>query len=90
MNVAACLLEVGAPDAVAVIDHGGAATTYRALRDEVQRVAAHLQAQGFEAGARAVLVAENNLFFIAAYLGTLRAGGVVVPVAPHITPEELS
>ncbi|CAN5887842.1 class I adenylate-forming enzyme family protein [soil metagenome] len=90
MNVAACILEVGAPDAVAVIDHGGAATTYRALRDEVHRVAAHLQAQGFEAGARAVLVAENNLLFIAAYLGTLRAGGVVVPVAPHITPEELS
>ena len=44
MNVSDLLLAAGQPDAVALIDHGGVATTYRALRDEVQRTAAHLQA----------------------------------------------
>lgn len=90
MNVSDLLLAAGQPEAVALIDHGGVATTYRALRDEVQRTAAHLQACGLEPGARVLLVAENSLFFVAAYLGTLRAGYVVVPVAPHATAEELS
>lgn len=84
------MLARGEPDAVAVIDHAGTPTTYRALRDEVRRVARHLQASGLAGGDRVVLVAENTLFFVAAYLGTLRAGSVVVPVAPHITPEELA
>ena len=90
MNVSELMLARGEPDTVALIDHGGAATTYRELRREVERVAAHLQALGVEPGARVLLVAENTLFFVAAYLGTMRAGNVVVPVAPHVTPQELS
>lgn len=90
MNVCELMLASGEPEAVALIDHAGTAMTYRALRAEVDKVAAHLQGLGLEAGARVLLVAENNLFLVAAYLGALRAGNVIVPVAPHITPEELS
>ncbi len=90
MNVGTALLARGAPEAVAVIDHAGVAITYGALRAEVDRVAAHLEARGVEVGARVLLVAENSIFFVAAYLGTLRAGCVVVPVSPFVTPEELA
>lgn len=90
MNVCALLLERGEPDAVAVIDHAGVPVSYRALREEVAAVAARLQGLGLEPGARVLLVAENSLFYVAAYLGTMRAGYVAVPVAPHLGAEELA
>jgi long-chain acyl-CoA synthetase len=90
VNVCELMLAVGESDAVAIVEHTGTQATYRKLREEVERVALHLQSSGVEAGARVLLVAENSLFFVAAYLGTLRAGAVIVPVAPHATPEELS
>lgn len=90
MNVAALLLEQGAPHAVAVIDHAGTSITYDALRAETAKVASRLQRLALEQGARVLIVADNGLFFVTAYLGVLRAGLVAVPAAPHLTAAELA
>ena len=62
------------PEACAVDD-----VTYAALRMASRRVAARLRERGFAPGDRIVLYAENSLAFVYAYLGSLRAGVVVVP-----------
>lgn len=90
MNVADLLLSRGAPDAVALVDNAGTATTYAALRDQVERVAAHLEKGGAAPGDRALLVSENTPFFVVSYLAALRTGLVVVPVDPVIAPDDLA
>ena len=36
-----------------------------------------------------ILISDNNLFFITAYLGIMKSGNVCVPLNPAITPESL-
>jgi malonyl-CoA/methylmalonyl-CoA synthetase len=53
--------------------------TYADLRAASLRVAAQFRKRGLRPGARLVLYAENRLGFVLAYLGGMRAGGIVVP-----------
>jgi malonyl-CoA/methylmalonyl-CoA synthetase len=54
--------------------------SYGALREGSLRVAAGFRAAGIRPGDRVVIYAENRPGFVAAYLGGLRAGAIVVPV----------
>ena len=83
MNIAETLLSTGEDLAAAVISKTGA-LTYRELRDEVRRVAVALSRTGCAKGDRVGLVAENGPFFIAAYLGIIRAGLTAVPLQPDL------
>jgi len=55
-------------------------TTYQALVGEAGRFAGWLRDAGLAHGDRAAILADNDAHWIAAYLGTLAAGGVAVPL----------
>jgi long-chain acyl-CoA synthetase len=55
-------------------------TTYGALREASDRIRAGLTARGFQPGDHAALLAASSPEWVMAYLGILKAGGVVVPV----------
>ena len=89
MNVAARILANGA-DAATAIMTPDAAITFRELRLEVTRMARGLLALGHEKGERIGIFSENSPFFIAAYLGIIRAGLVAVPLQTELSPEALA
>jgi long-chain acyl-CoA synthetase len=78
-NIAEAILAGGRPEAPAVW-FGREVVTYDALRTQVGRVGAVLRRQGLARGDRVGLLAENSPWFIAAYLGAIRAGMCVVPL----------
>ena len=53
------------------------------------RAGGWLQARGIGPEERVVLCGNNSLNFVVAYLGVLRAGGVVVPAGAGLTESEL-
>ena len=64
--------------------------SYGDLAIAAMRVAIALQSSpGFMPGARVVVVLPNGFEYIAAFYGTLLAGGVVVPVPPKIERQAL-
>jgi long-chain acyl-CoA synthetase len=67
----------------------GRTVTGRGLEDLVQRVAQGLSDAGMVAGYRVMVATGNRIEFVAAYLGALRAGMVVVPVNPRSATGEL-
>ncbi len=88
MNVAEYLFETAAPDAIALITIDGQ-HSFADIAQARDCIAAYLLRRGARSGDRAVLLAENSFFWVAAYLGVLRAGLVCVPLAPKIPPEQL-
>ena len=87
-NAAAFLLAGKTPDAIALRTLTGD-RTYGELTRAVAQVAAHL-VETEPRGSRVLLIAENSLFWAAAYLGVLRAGMVCVPLPPTIAAADLS
>ena len=63
--------------------------TYRELRDESLRVAAGLAARGFETGQHVTIMLPTSRDFFLAFLGTLYAGGVPVPIYPPARRSQL-
>jgi acyl-CoA synthetase (AMP-forming)/AMP-acid ligase II len=63
--------------------------TYGELSGCVERVARLLIACGCSKGDRAALVAENSFFWVASYLGILRAGLVAVPLPASMAARDL-
>src|ERR687893_621947 len=63
--------------------------TYGRLRQRAENFAAALSAWGLQTGDRVALFLENCPDFLAAYLGTHLAGGVVVPVSTQYRKVEL-
>jgi long-chain acyl-CoA synthetase len=81
---------VDAPDQVALVEPAtGRRVTWSALEVEVDRVARGLNRMGLVAGYRVVLALGNRVELVAAYLGTLRAGLVAVPVNPRSATGEI-
>ncbi len=77
-------------DHPAVIDGAtGAVTTYAEFAARVDAVAAALQARGVGKGDMVALVGPNSAEWAIAYHGILRVGGVVTPMNPLLTPEEM-
>ncbi|MFW6188511.1 MAG: AMP-binding protein, partial [Actinomycetota bacterium] len=64
--------------------------TYGALDDLSARVASMLAAAGVGQGDRVALILPNVPHMPIAYYGILRAGGVVVPLNPLLSPRELA
>ena len=63
---------------------------FAALDQAMNRVAAALQRDGLEPGDVVALCATPCVAQAVVFLGALRAGAVVAPLAPSVTPEQLS
>ncbi|MEY2432249.1 MAG: long-chain acyl-CoA synthetase [Acidimicrobiaceae bacterium] len=87
MNLAA-IIEPHPDDAVALVDESGS-TTYGALRDKVGRLRGGLVGLGLVPGDRVGLICGNNAGFVVAYLATVGAGLVAVPLNPLSPGREL-
>jgi long-chain acyl-CoA synthetase len=75
-------------DAPALVSRGEV-TSYGELRSQVAEIRGALIARGVTPGDRVAIVAANNRFFVAAYLGVLGVGAVAVPLNPLSPPPEL-
>ena len=63
--------------------------TYGALWELSDRIAAGMIKSGFKTGDHAALLAPSSPQWVAAYLGILKAGGVVVPIDKELKSAEL-
>ncbi|GBD43978.1 4-hydroxyphenylalkanoate adenylyltransferase [bacterium HR40] len=66
------------------------ALTFAALAAQAHRIAAGIRALGVEPGERVVLMMPTSPEFLAAFMGVLRAGAVVVPIYPPVRREQLA
>jgi len=90
LNAAAELLKGGATDALAVVNEHGR-WTYRELDEFSGRIARLLvEEHGLVPGNRVLLRGPNCYTMFAAWLGVLKAGGVVVATMPLLRPGEIA
>jgi 2-aminobenzoate-CoA ligase len=90
LNAAAELLRGGAPDDLAVVNEHGR-RTYAELDTFSGRIARLLVAEeGLVPGNRVLLRGPNCYTMFAAWLGVLKAGGVVVATMPLLRPGEIA
>jgi 2-aminobenzoate-CoA ligase len=90
MNAAAELLKGGKPDDLAVVNAHGR-WIYRDLDDFSGRIARLLvEEEGLVPGNRVLLRGPNGYTLFAAWLGVLKAGGVVVATMPLLRPGEIA
>ena len=87
-NVTDFLLAGHAPSQVALLV-AGKQHTYGELQAVTSRIAQYLLRVGGKKGDRVILASDNSLFWVAAYLGTLRAGLVCVPLPVSISQANL-
>ena len=69
---------------------GGTRMTYAELDALMDRIAASLQRDGLAPGASIAICAHSSPLSAAIFLGALRAGVVVAPLAPSATPESFA
>ena len=90
LNAAAELLKGGAADALAVVNEHGR-WTYADLDAFSGRIARLLvEEEGLVPGNRVLLRGPNGYTIFAAWLGVLKAGGVVVATMPLLRPGEIA
>ena len=90
LNAAAELLAGGDPDALAMVNAHGR-WTYADLDDLSGRIARLLiEQEGLVPGNRVLLRGPNSYTMFAAWLGVLKAGGVVVATMPLLRPGEIA
>jgi amino acid adenylation domain-containing protein len=77
------------PDAIAIVEPSRQ-ITYAALDAQANRVAHLLLGRGLERGDRVILALDNSIEFVAAYLGTMKAGAVAVPLPPGARSDRLA
>ncbi len=77
------------PDRDALIFFGGR-TTFRALDGAVDRFAHAIRRMGLQPGDRVSLHLPTSPAFVIAFLGTARAGGILVPMNPLYVERELA
>ncbi|SDI32885.1 class I adenylate-forming enzyme family protein [Variovorax sp. OV700] len=78
-----------APGRIALVDNERS-LTYGALDALMDRIAASLQRDGFKPGDAIAVCATSSVNYAAVFLGALRAGVAVAPLAPGSTPASLS
>src|ERR1700710_759727 len=78
-----------APDRIAVID-GERQLSYDELDELIDRVAAALQADGLKPRDVISIGALSSIEYVATFLGALRAGVAVAPLAPSSTPHDFA
>lgn len=72
------------------IDDGRQSLSWKQLHDRVEATAGHLLGIGLRLGDRVVVIAENRVPVIGAYLALARIGATFVPVDPELTPDEVA
>ncbi|MGE0740349.1 MAG: class I adenylate-forming enzyme family protein [Hyphomonadaceae bacterium] len=77
------------PSKSALID-GARKLSYGELDAAMDRVAAALQREGVQARASIAICASTSLEYACVFLGALRAGVAVAPLAPSSTPESIA
>lgn len=77
------------PQVEAVVELGGERLTYEQLWNRAARVAGGLVERGLARGDRVALLLPAGIDWIAGFLGTLLAGGVVVPVNTRFAGPEI-
>ena len=77
------------PDALALVV-GEQRLTYRQLNALADRVAAALQRDGVQPQQTIAVCAASSAAYVATFLGALRAGVAVAPLAPSSTPQQLA
>ena len=87
LNTADYLLELGNDQDIALLA-GRASYTYAELRRACSRMLAELLSRGVSSGDRVGILGENSLFWIAAYLASLKLGAVAVPFPTVSTQED--
>jgi amino acid adenylation domain-containing protein len=81
---------VGAhPDAVAAV-HGDRRWTYQELNARANRLGRALLARGLRREGVVAVVTERNLDWMAAVLAVLKAGGVYLPIEPHLPADRIA
>lgn len=76
------------PAARALVE-GERSVDYATLDRHMDRIAAALQRDGLAPGAAIALCAASSIEYACVFLGALRAGVVVAPLAPGATPASL-
>ncbi|HEX8217402.1 MAG TPA: AMP-binding protein, partial [Allosphingosinicella sp.] len=90
LNAAVELIDAGDPDALAVLNDAGS-WTYGEMRDMSDRIARLLvEEEGLVPGNRVLLRGPNSATMFAAWLGVLKAGGIVVATMPILRPGEIA
>lgn len=89
MNLYEYLLDGKPREATALITLGGE-YTYGDLECAAESVARLLAESGSKKGDRAILLAKSGFFWVAAYLGIIRAGLVCIPLPPRTASSELN
>ncbi len=89
MNTADYLLEHGRDNDIAIISNK-VEYTYADLRQASARLLAEMQARGIGPADRVAILGNNSLFWVAAYLATLKLGAVAVPFATTLTTDSVS
>lgn len=77
------------PQRIALIE-GERQLDFAALDALMDRIAAALQRDGIGPGGAIAIVAGTSIEYAAVFLGALRAGAAVAPLAPSSTPESLA
>ncbi|MEA3015080.1 MAG: 2-aminobenzoate-CoA ligase [Sphingomonadales bacterium] len=90
LNAAVELIDRQDPQALAVLNDAGA-WTYGEMKDLSDRIARRLvEQEGLVPGNRVFLRGPNNAMLFAAWLGVLKAGGIVVTTMPMLRPGEIA
>src|SRR5438445_12487673 len=89
MNAVDYLLENGAPEDEPALMALSGNYTHGQVRAAVEHVASFLVHTGAQKGDRTVLMGRNSFFWVATYLGSMRAGCACVPLAASIEKAEL-
>ncbi|ENZ81372.1 MULTISPECIES: class I adenylate-forming enzyme family protein [Caulobacter] len=79
-----------APDRPAVVMETGESVTYAQFDALADRVAAALQRDAVQPGEAIAVCALSSIPYAAVFLGGLRAGVAVAPIAPSSTPEAIA
>jgi acyl-CoA synthetase (AMP-forming)/AMP-acid ligase II len=77
------------PGAGAIV-HGERSVTFAELDARVDRIAATLQGEGVAPRGAIAICASDCIEYMALFLGALRAGVAVAPIAPSLTPDSIA
>ena len=78
------------PDATALTDHEGGELTYRALAAAMERSAAGFAAAGIQPGDVVPIIARNQVGWVTAMFGLIRAGALPAAINWRLAPPEIT
>ncbi|HEX6362484.1 MAG TPA: AMP-binding protein, partial [Albitalea sp.] len=87
-NAAAILLDGGQAADRPALACGDETMSYGELRQRVARIAGYWRARGIQPGERVAIKLPDGFDWVAAFLGTMWAGAIAVPVNPRIPAPE--